>query len=124
MSNGTYLLIGLIVGGGLGLLIGWLISGRKQTVPPADARLETELRQQLAQREAELNQSREQVTQIKTNLATAQANQAAAERILAEQKALHEQTLRDAKASQEKAIADLREAFKALSADALKQSAP
>jgi hypothetical protein len=37
---------------------------------------------------------------------------------------LHEQTLRDAKAAQEKALADLRDTFKALSADALKQSAP
>jgi DNA recombination protein RmuC len=42
-----------------------------------------------------------------------QANQAAAERLLAEQKSL-----------QEKALTDLREAFKALSADALRQSAP
>ena len=32
--------------------------------------------------------------------------------------------LREARAAQEKAVADLREAFKALSADALKQNAP
>ena len=32
--------------------------------------------------------------------------------------------MRDAKAAQEKALADLRDTFKALSADALKQSAP
>jgi DNA recombination protein RmuC len=37
---------------------------------------------------------------------------------------LHERTLVDAKESQAKALADLREAFKALSADALKQTAP
>ena len=124
MSNGAYLLIGLVAGGGLGLLVGWLLGSRKQTTAPADARLENELRQQLAQREADVNQTREQLSQSKTALATAQANQAAAERILAEQKQLHEQTLRDAKTAQEKAIADLREAFKAMSADALKQSAP
>ena len=53
MSNGAYLLIGLVVGGGLGALIGWLIGGRKETVAPSDARLENELRLQLAQREAE-----------------------------------------------------------------------
>ncbi|HEX5400549.1 MAG TPA: DNA recombination protein RmuC [Verrucomicrobiae bacterium] len=46
-------------------------------------------------------------------LATAQANQSAAEKILSEQKLLHEE-----------AVEHLREAFKALSADALKQSAP
>jgi DNA recombination protein RmuC len=124
MSNGAYLLIGFVVGGGLGLLIGWLLGSRKQIVAPSDARLENELRQQLAQREAELKQTGEQLTQSKTSLATAQANQAAAEKILAGQKQLHEQHLRDAKAAQEKAIGDLREAFKAMSADALKQSAP
>lgn len=124
MSNGAYLLIGFVVGGGLGLLIGWLLGSRKQTVAPADARLENELRQQLAQREADLKQTSEQLTQSKTSLATAEANKAAVEKLLAEQKLLHEKHLADAKAAQEKAIADLRDAFKALSADALKQTAP
>jgi len=124
MPLGIQLAIAFVLGGGLGLLIGWLLASQKQTVVPSDARLENELRQQLAQRETELTQMREQLSQTKTLLATAQANQAAAEKILAEQKQLHELTLRDAKAAQEKAIADLREAFKAMSADALKQSAP
>jgi DNA recombination protein RmuC len=124
MQPGTSILITAVIAGGLGLFVGWLIGSRKQTVAPADSRLENELRQQLTQREAELNQSREQLSQSKTSLATAQANQAAAEKILAEQKQLHEQTLRDAKAAQEKALADLRDTFKALSADALKQSVP
>jgi DNA recombination protein RmuC len=123
MTAGAFLLIGLVVGGGLGLLIGWLL-GRGRATAPVDGRLETELRQQLAQREAGLTQTREQLAQAQTSLATAQANQAAAEKILAEQKQLHELTLRDAKLAQEKALADLRDTFKALSADALKQSAP
>jgi DNA recombination protein RmuC len=120
MSNGAYLLIGFVAGGGLGLLIG----SRKQTIAPSDARLENVLQEQIKQRENELAQTREQLSQSKTSLATALANQAAAEKILAEQKSLHEQNLRDAKAVQEKAITDLREAFKAMSAEALKQSAP
>ena len=124
MPLGIQLALAFALGGGLGLLIGWLIGSRKQTVAPTDSRLENELRQQLNQRDAELAQTREQLSQSKTATATAQANQAAMEKILAEQKQLHEQNLRDAKAAQEKAIADLREAFKALSADALKQSAP
>jgi DNA recombination protein RmuC len=124
MSAGAYLFIGLILGSGFGLLVGWLLGSRKQTVAPADARLENELRQQLTQREAELNQTREQLSHSKTSLATAQANQSAAEKILAEQKLLHEQSLREAKATQEKAIAELRLAFQAMSAEALKQSAP
>ena len=124
MSNGAYLFIGLAIGGGLGWLIGWLIGSRKQPVAPSENLLANELRQQLAQREAELTQMREQHSQSKTSFATAQANQAAAEKILADQKSLHEQTLRDARAAQEKALVDLRDTFKALSADALKQSAP
>jgi DNA recombination protein RmuC len=113
MSNGTYLFFGLVVGGGLGLLIGWLVGSRKPAGAPADNRLEADLQQRLAQRETELKQASEQLTQAKTTLATAQANQAAAEKLLAEQKTL-----------QDKALSDLRETFKALSADALKQSAP
>ena len=86
--------------------------------------MENELRQQLTQRETELKQTSETLSQARTSLATAQANQAAAEKILADQKQLHEQNLREAKSAQEKAITDLRDAFKALSADALKQTAP
>jgi len=124
MPVGIELAIAFVIGGGLGLLIGWLFASRKQTVSPSDTRLENELRDQLTQREAELTQIREQLSQSKSSLATAQANQTAAEKTLADQKQLHEQTLRDAKATQEKALADLRDTFKALSADALKQSAP
>jgi DNA recombination protein RmuC len=124
MSLGASILITAVIAGGLGLFIGWLMGSRKQTSTPADNRLETELRQQLTQRESEIAQMREQLSQARTFLATAQANQAAAEKILTEQKQLHEQTLRDAKSAQEKALTDLRDTFKALSADALKQSAP
>ena len=124
MPLGIQLAIAFIIGGGLGLFIGWLLAARKQTGAPTDARLENVLQEQIKQREADLVATREQLSQTTSSLATAQANQAAAEKILAEQKSLHEQNLRDAKAAQEKALADLREAFKALSADALKQSAP
>ena len=115
-------MIAFAVGGLLGLLIGWLL-GRGRAAP-ADDRLANELRQQLAQRETELSQVRTEASQAKTALATAQANQAGAERLLAEQRALHERAIAEAKTTQEKALADLREAFRALSAEALKQSAP
>jgi DNA recombination protein RmuC len=113
-------LIAALVGGLLGLFLGWL----KWRSSSSDLRLEKDLAERLEKRESELTQLRNQTDQIKIALATAQANQAAAEKILNEQKQLHEQTLRDAKAAQEKALADLRDTFKALSADALKQSAP
>jgi DNA recombination protein RmuC len=125
MPLGIVILISAAVAGGLGLLIGWLL-GRAQrpAAAPGDSRLENELRQQLIQREAETSGAREQLAQSQTALATAQANQAAAERLLAEQKQLHQQTLAEARTAQDKALNDLRDTFKALSADALKQSAP
>src|SRR5450759_5270261 len=82
-------------------------------VSPSDGRLENELRQQLSQRESELNQLRGQFTETSNARAGAEASRAAGEKLLVEQRAL-----------QDKALIDLREAFKALSADALKQSAP
>ena len=118
------ILITAVIAGGLGLLVGWLLGSRRQTAAPADARLETDLQKRLAEREKELTLIRDDLSKTKVSLATAQANQSATENLLKEQKQLHEQHLREAKAAQEKAIADLREAFKALSADALKQSAP
>jgi len=124
MPLGFQILLAFLIGGGLGWLIGWLMARGRQQVAPADQRLEGELRQQLTQREGELTQLRSEAVSIKTSLATAQANQAGAEKLLTEQRALHERTLAEAKESQAKALMDLRDAFKALSADALKQTAP
>lgn len=117
-------LLYIVVGAVVGLVIGWLAGSRKAAPAPADNRLEGELRQQLSQREAELNQLRGQQTQTSNALASAEAKHQAAERLLTEQKELHAKALSDAKAAQEKALADLREAFKALSADALKATQP
>lgn len=123
MPVGIQLLLAFAVGSAVGLLLGWLL-GRNRGGPPPDTGLENELRHQLAQRETELNQIRSEATQIKTALATAQANQSSAEKLLAEQRTLHERAMAEAKEAQAKALADLREAFRALSAEALKQSAP
>src|SRR5579863_5678984 len=122
MSAAAYIGIGLLIGGGLGLLIGWLMGRGRSTAP--DSRLEAELRQQVSQRESELAGQREQLAQTTTARATAEAQKSAAERLLAEQRQMHEQSLREAKETQEKAVTDLREAFKALSAEALKQTQP
>jgi DNA recombination protein RmuC len=106
-------LIALLIGGGLGFLFGWLFCGRARGSGGADSRLENELRQQVTQRESDLTQLRSQLTETGNARAAAEASRAAAEKMVVEQRAL-----------QEKALADLREAFKALSAEALKQSAP
>ena len=124
MSLGLQLFLAFALGGGLGWLIGTLMARGKQVVAPTDQRFENELRQQLNQRESELTQSRNELVTAKTSLATAHANQASSEKLRTEQQAMYERTMLEAKESQAKALADLREAFKALSADALKQTAP
>jgi len=98
--------------------------GSRRSSQPADSRLEGELRQQVSQREAELKQVREQLVETANARVTAEAKQTAAEKLLAEQRALHEKAVQEAKELQAKALADLRDTFKALSADALKQTQP
>ena len=85
MPVGIDIAIAFIVGGALGLLIGWLMGRTRAPIAPGDSRLENELRQQLTQRETEISATREQLTQTRTSLATAMANQNAAEKILADQ---------------------------------------
>jgi DNA recombination protein RmuC len=120
MEAWHYLLLGIVVGALLGGLIGWLAALRR----PPDSRLENELRQQLERRGTEADRLQDQLTQVRTALASAQAQRASAENSLAEQRRLHEETLKAAREAQEKALADLRETFKALSAEALKQTHP
>ena len=81
------------------------------------------MRQQVLSRERELAASREQHTKTSAALAAAEAHQNAAQRVLEDSRQTYAENLRAAREAQEKALADLRETFKALSADALKQSA-
>jgi DNA recombination protein RmuC len=120
MSAGAYIAIGFVIGGGLGLLVGWLLGSRPKPTGGVqfaneafESPLEIELREQVARREQELVQLRAQLTETGNARAAAEAKLAASEKMLVEQRAL-----------QEKALADLRNTFKALSADALRQSAP
>jgi DNA recombination protein RmuC len=116
----------LAIAFGVGAVLGWVIGhlGGKRTVLLPDNRLENELRLQLQQREGELNSTREQLTKSATVLATAEANREAAQQLLGETRDLHASNLCAAKEAQEKALADLRQTFQALSADALRQNAP
>jgi DNA recombination protein RmuC len=121
MPNEMYLIAG--VGFGLICLVaGWLF-GRGRAVAPDD-RLANELRQQLAQRESDLADVRKQLAQATNERAAAEANSAAKERLLIEQRELHEKSMRESKEAQDKAQADLRTAFKALSADTLRELQP
>jgi DNA recombination protein RmuC len=105
-----------------GLLLGWVLCLLRRR--PPDGRLEEELRQQVQARERELAASREQHVKTSAALAAAEANHNASQRLLEDSRHTYAESLRAAREAQEKALADLRETFKALSADALKQSAP
>jgi DNA recombination protein RmuC len=122
MPLGIQLALAALAGAGLGFLFGWLY-GRGRSAP-ADDRLVNELRQQLAQRDGELHALRAELTGASAARASAEASRAAAEKLVTDQRTIHEQALQEAKVAQEKALADLRGAFRALSAEALKQSAP
>jgi DNA recombination protein RmuC len=102
-------LIALLVGGALGILFGRL----KWSGKSPDSRLENVLQEQIKQRESELDKLRGQISEAGNARAAAEAKLTSTEKMLVEQRAL-----------QDKALIDLREAFKALSADALKQTAP
>jgi DNA recombination protein RmuC len=112
MSPLLYLIIG-VIGGVVLVATILLVMRRVDSGVATDSRLEHELRQQLAQRESDLRQLRLQLSEASNARAAAEAKHSAAEKMLVEQRAL-----------QDKALVDLREAFKALSVDALKQTAP
>lgn len=125
MSAIANLLIGFAIGGVLCFIIGWLVGSRRRPASALpDDRLTDELRQQISQRESELVQLRAQLGEANNARAAAEAKQSAAEKLLDQQRVLHEKALEEAKELQAKALADLRDTFKALSADTLKQSAP
>jgi DNA recombination protein RmuC len=125
MTTPVEIIIALIAGLALGAVGTWLVmSRRKADVFVPDNRLEAELRQQLAQRETELSAERQRLAQTGNALAAAEANKSAAEKMLADQRQLHDQALAATKQAHDKALLDLREAFKALSAEALRQTAP
>ena len=113
MSNGAYIGIGLVIGGLLGFFLGWLYARGRRNAGVSDSRLEGELRDQIKQRDSQLTELRSQLTETSNGRAAAEAKHAASEKMLLEQRAL-----------QDKALIDLREAFKALSADALRQLQP
>lgn len=119
LNSTAYALLGAIAG----FLVGWWLATLRR-VPSNDSRLEDELRQQVSQRDAELKQAQGQLVETANARAAAEARLASAEKLLTEQRALHEKALQDGKELQAKALADLRDTFKALSADALKQTQP
>src|SRR5882672_8856677 len=96
-----YILLGLAIGALLGGVIGWLAGLRRAATSPPDTRMEGDLRLRLAQHESSLSQLRDQLAQVSTANATAEAGKAAAEKLLAQQRQLHELALKDARQAQD-----------------------
>jgi DNA recombination protein RmuC len=120
------LLVQWVLAFGVGGFLGWLmgrLTGHRAVIPP-DSRLENELRLQLQQRETELQSVREQASRNASALSAAEANRAAMEKMLVESREFHATQMAAAKEAQEKALADLRQTFQALSAEALRQNGP
>ena len=122
MTETAYLVAGITLGGGVGIVLGWLWGRNK--AEKSDTRLEAELRQQLDRKDSELGPLRSQLAAATEARASAEASQAATQQTLKDQRQAHERALLEARENQKLALTDLREVFKALSADALKETAP
>jgi DNA recombination protein RmuC len=118
-------LVGLGIGVVLGAVIGWLMGARKAAGPQTDLQpLVDELRNRVTLSEAELTSSRTQLSDEKSKAAAAIAERQAARQLVETQRELNERALRETKEAQAKALNDLREAFRALSAEALQKTQP
>jgi DNA recombination protein RmuC len=124
VNPADYTFIGLAIGAGFGGVIGWLLAQHRARQRLADDPILRELRERLAQQDAELLTARQRLADSQTALASSQAEHAATQRVLTEQDQLHQRALAETREAQEKALTDLRDTFKALSADALRQSHP
>ena len=125
MTPLIWIILSLIAGLGIGLLL-W-----RSKPAPADVRLEDELRRQSEALKAELATAKAELTAAQSRgettvaaLATAEANLKAANERNSDLQRLHAEQFRALKEDHEKALRDLREAFAAMSAEALKQLQP
>ncbi|MBM3844801.1 MAG: DNA recombination protein RmuC [Verrucomicrobia bacterium] len=127
MTSILYLMLGILLGG----IIGWLAATRRAAVDPEQRRLEEELRNQAAAARQEAERERQSIASrdlelqtLREGAASSRADAAALRSQLDDLRARHQADLVYLRTSQEKSIAELRETFKALSADALIQAQP
>ena len=128
MTPELYLLTGLAIGAAFGAGIGWLLGARKAAAQPVDdSGQKALLEERRSQAERAANEAKDlqsRLSATEKDLATAEANRSATEKLLAEQKEIHARALEESKSAQQKAIEDLKDAFKGLSAEALAKSHP
>lgn len=116
------LLVGLVVGTLVGYI--WAAQQNRRARLALAGPIETELRSQVQQRENELSTIREKLYEEQRTRVAAETNEASASARLVEQQEQQSQALADLKTEQEKSLANLREAFSALSAQALAEAQP
>jgi DNA recombination protein RmuC len=114
--------MGLALGG----LIGWLLSLRAgaSRQDQAALRLEQELREQRAQKDHAIESLRQDLDIQRSGKSDAEARLESAEKHQAMQAQLHEEAFQRLRQDHAKALQDLKDTFKALSADALKETHP
>jgi DNA recombination protein RmuC len=118
-------LVGLGIGVVLGAVIGWLLGARKAARPQTDLQpLVDELRQRVSRSESELTGVRAQMSDEKAKAAAAVAERDAAKQLVESQREMNDKAQRESREAQTKALNDLREAFRALSAEALQKTQP
>ncbi len=84
----------------------------------------TEARESVRLHQRSTEQAQTSLAELGSQLATARAELVAARQRLTDQQARHEENLKEMRADQARSMNDLREAFKALSADTLRQVQP
>ncbi len=122
MPEWAYLLIGLLSGCLIGWLLSWWLTAARQN--QVALRLEEELRGQLEQQESDIKSLREDLESQRSARSSAEARLESAEKYQSEQVRLHEQNFQRLKEEHAKALQDLKDTFKALSTDALKETHP
>jgi DNA recombination protein RmuC len=122
MLDWAYLVIGLSTGGLIGWLLSWWLTASRQN--QVALRLEEELRGQLEQRDVDIKSLREELELHRSAKSSAEARLESAEKYQSDQSRLHEQNFQRLKEEHAKALQDLKDTFKALSTDALKETHP
>jgi len=111
----------LMLGGILAMLY---LRQRSQVSAGSQGELEKELREQLASARNTVEELRQQLDTERSGKTQAEARLEAAETYRKEQDQLHEKHLVDLKADHTKALEELKESFRALSHEALKETHP
>ncbi|MGA0407926.1 MAG: hypothetical protein ACO3PR_07525, partial [Limisphaerales bacterium] len=111
----------LMLGGILAMLY---LRQRSQVSAGSQGELEKELREQLASARNTVEELRQQLDTERSGKTQAEARLEAAETYRKEQDRLHEKHLIDLKADHTKALEELKESFRALSHEALKETHP